>query len=51
MSIIITLIGRENDKILCEYTQFQGDFNNFRSSLSKVSTNKDRTGTYKLKGE
>jgi hypothetical protein len=51
MSIVITLIGRGKDKVLSEFSEYQGEISNFRNFLNKVSDNKDRTGTYKIKGE
>jgi hypothetical protein len=45
MSLIYTLISRENDKVLCEYSEYHGNFEQIsRGLLKKVQ--KDHRATF-----
>ncbi len=45
MSIIYTLISKSNDKVLCEYTEYHGNFEQVsRTLLKKVQ--KDHRATF-----
>jgi hypothetical protein len=45
MSIIYTLIARDSDKVLCEYSEYHGNFEQIsRSLLKKVQ--KDHRATF-----
>jgi len=47
MSIVYTLICKNNDKVLCEYTEFQGNFEQIsRNLLKKVQKDKRATFSY-----
>lgn len=47
MSIVYTLICKGTDKVLCEYTEYQGNFEQVsRSLLKKVQTDSRATFSY-----
>lgn len=47
MSIIYTLISKGDDKILCDYTEYSGNFEQIsRSLLKKVEKNHKATFSY-----
>jgi vesicle-associated membrane protein 7 len=47
MSIVYTLICKGNDKVLCEFTEYQGNFEQIsRSLLKKVQKDKRATFSY-----
>jgi hypothetical protein len=47
MSIIYSLIAKGNDKVLCEYTEYHGNFEQIsRSLLSKIQKNHRATFSY-----
>ena len=47
MSIIYTLIAKSNDNVLCEYTEYHGNFEQIsRTLLKKVKANKTATFSY-----
>lgn len=47
MSIVYTLICKGSDKVLCEFTEFQGNFEQIsRNLLKKVQKEKRATFSY-----